>query len=198
MRYTVMTVSLWSIDRRPAPLTAFRTRQAGGLPEMACLTVRSGGLDHEYCAPLRVTDDASGGSEPGTVTVSLDNLEGFEGLAVDALVLPSPDDAGDELDMIGGIRFGVIDVDPFSTSEMLHPGGWNSIPDETVIFEPGTYRFIIEAYVPAGATFYGCEMPVQVVESEPLVVTISSLPTYTGSGWHWTPYDELEYPDCPD
>ena len=45
---------------------------------------------------------------------------------------------------------------------------------------------------------YGCEMPIKVADDQPLVVTISSLPPYTGSGIHWTPYDQLEYPDCPN
>ena len=65
-------------------------------------------------------------------------------------------------------------------------------------FEPGTYRFIIEAYEPSVAMHYGCEKPIEVVEGESLVMTISSLPTYTDSGWSWTPYDQLEYPDCPN
>ena len=54
-------------------------------------------------------------------------------------------------------------------------------------FEPGTYRFIVEAYVPSGDMLYGCEMDVQVVEGEPLIVALSSIPTYTEAGIHWIP-----------
>jgi hypothetical protein len=41
-------------------------------------------------------------------------------------------------------------------------------------------------------------MPIEVVEGESLTVTVSSLPTYTGDGWHWTPPGrQLRHPDCP-
>lgn len=40
-------------------------------------------------------------------------------------------------------------------------------------------------------------MPIEVVEGKALTITISELPQYTGDGWHWTPNDQLQYPDCP-
>jgi hypothetical protein len=58
-----------------------------GLPETACVTVTVEGIDHEYCAPLPMVIDGSVGSEPGTVTVVLDGLEGFAGLDVGAWVV---------------------------------------------------------------------------------------------------------------
>jgi hypothetical protein len=169
-----------------------------GLPDMGCVRVIVDGVDYEYCAPLPTIGDVSGGSERGTVTVVFGGLAGLEGLAVDVLVVPSLEDESDELEVLGGITFGVIGEDPFSTSEVIHPGWWDPIPWDTLIFEPGVYRFIIEAYVPSGDMHYGCEMPIEVADDQPLVVTISSLPPYTGSGIHWTPYDQLEYPDCPN
>ena len=177
-----------------------------GLPETACVTVTVGGEDHEYCAPLGVPRNASVGSEPGTVTVVLDSLEGFESLAVDAWVVPL--EPTDEWQPLGGTSFWPINQDPVFTSDVIHAQGesyrvyvdgqWGSVDGKAATFEPGTYRFIIEAYVPSGNMRYGCEMPIQVVEGEPLVVTFTSLPTYTGNGIFWTPLDELEYPDCPD
>jgi hypothetical protein len=97
---------------------------------------------------------------------------------------------------------GVVDSDPISMSDVIHPQRddqyWGVKADQVVAFEPGTYRFIIEAYIPSGPMHFGCESRVQVVDGEPLVVTISSLPSYSGSGFHWTSPDELRYPDCPN
>jgi hypothetical protein len=167
-----------------------------GLPETACLTVRFGGVDHEYCAPLRGPEEISVGSEPGTITVSLDGLEGFDGLAVDAWILPIG--RTDEWQRLGGRRFWPLGVDPYTASRVMRTQGTFGLDGAVATFEPGTYRFIIEAYVPSGDMLYGCEMDVQVVEGEPLTVALSSIPTYTGGGIHWTPPVELEYPDCPN
>jgi hypothetical protein len=161
-----------------------------GLPETACVTVTVDGYDHDYCAPLRVPEDISVGSEPGTVTVVLDGLEGFEGLDVAAWVVPL--EPTEEWQPLGEMSFSFISVDPYSASQVMQtPDGFDL--GEAATFEPGTYRFIIEAYVPSGNMYYGCEMPIQVVEDEPLIVTLSSIPTYTESGIGWTPLDELEY-----
>jgi hypothetical protein len=166
-----------------------------GLPETACVTVTVDGLDHEYCAPLRVPEDISVGSERSTVTVSLDGLDGFAGLDVYAWVVPN--DPSDEWQRLGWTSFWFIGIDPYSASQVMQrPDGFDL--GEVATFEPGTYRFIIEAYYPWGNMYYGCEMPIQVVEGEPLDVALSSIPTYTGDGIHWTPPGELEYPDCPN
>jgi hypothetical protein len=170
-----------------------------GLPEKACVAATVGGVDHEYCAPLPMAGDVSVGSEPGTVTVSLEGLEGFEGLAVDAWVVPI--EPNDEWQRLGGIHFEPIIDDPFTASDMIHPPGENYIsldPSKVAKFEPGVYRFIIEAYVPSGNMYYGCEMPIQIVDGQPFAVTFTDLPDYTDSGIHWTPLDELQYPDCPN
>jgi hypothetical protein len=112
-----------------------------------------------------------------------------------------PIDLTDEWQRLGETRFGPIDEDPFSASKVVAPpaeGPSSDFTGEAAIFEPGTYRFIIEAYVPSGNMHYGCEMPIQVVEGEPLVVTFTSLPVYTEDGLLWTPLDELRYPVCPN
>ncbi len=137
---------------------------------------------------------------PQTITVSLDGLVGFEGLGIDAWVLPL--DAAKPEDAFGGVRIGPADSDPFSMSDVIHPQRddryWDVKADQVVTFDPGTYRFTIEAYVPSGAMHFGCEKLVRVVEGEPLVVMITSLPSYSGDGFHWTSPDELRYPNCPD
>lgn len=141
-------------------------------------------------------DDAT---PDGTITVALDALDGFERLAVNAWVLPLEPTA--EKQALGGAHLSSRHPDPLSASQVMHPQGpryWEVLEEEIAIFEPGTYRFIIEAYVPSGAMHYGCERQIEVVDGESLVVTLSDMPVYTGDGFHWTPDDELRYPDCPD
>ncbi len=65
------------------------------------------------------------------------------------------------------------------------------------VFEPGTYRLAIEAWVESGPMRFGCEQPIEVVDGEALEVTVSELPPYSGEGVHWTPTAELVYPACP-
>lgn len=139
-------------------------------------------------------------AEGTTITVSLDAVEGLGGHVVSAWVLPL--EPNDDKDAIGGTFFGTITDDPFSDSRKIQPQNEDRPSEVTLgessIVEPGTYRFIIEGYVPSGPMHYGCEMPIDVDGREPLVIPISSLPTYTGEGWHWTPPGrEFRYPDCP-
>ena len=141
-------------------------------------------------------------NQPGgtTITVSLDAIEGLRGHVVSAWVLPV--ELNEDKEAIGGTSFSNITDDPFSASKKIQPQDEDRYFDvtagESPIVEPGTYRFIIEAYVPSGPMHYGCEMPIEVDGGEPLVLTVSSLPTYTGVGWHWATPEQLRYPDCPD
>jgi hypothetical protein len=140
-------------------------------------------------------------NQPGgtTIPVSLDSIEGLSGHAVSAWGLPVG--LNEDKDAIGGTSFWNITDDPFSASKKIQPqdedGFFDVTTGESPIVEPGTYRFIIEAFVPNGAMHYGCEMPIEVDGGEPLVLTVSSLPTFTGPGWHWAAPEQLEYPDCP-
>jgi hypothetical protein len=153
---------------------------------LVVLAVAIGGCIHEGA------DRAAVEPAPGTITVSLERVEGFKGLAVDAWVLPlEPTEEGQAL---GGTYWWPIGEDPFSASKVMRSLDHNQI----ATFGPGTYRFIIEAYVPSGAMHYGCEQQIRIVEDQPLVVTLSGMPIYTGGGFHWTPYDQLVYPDCLD
>jgi hypothetical protein len=177
-----------------------------GLPTTACVTVTVGGFDHEYCEPLPLPEYITGGSEPGTIsvgsepgtiTVVLDGLEGFQGLVVDAWVVV-PIDPSDQW-LLGQAHW-PISADPYSASRVLtqHPYDPPGLDETGTALQPGTYRFIIEGYVPWDAVQFGCEMEVEVVEDKPLIVTLSSIPTYTGTGIGWAPLSELEYPDCPN
>ena len=140
--------------------------------------------------------------QPGgtTITVSLDAIQGLRGHAVSAWVLPV--ELNEDKDAIGGTQFSNITDDPFSDSKKIQPQDEDRYFDvttgESPIVEPGTYRFIIEAYVPSGPMHYGCEMPIEVDGREPLIITVSRLPTYTGGGFHWTAPEQLKYPDCPN
>ena len=143
-------------------------------------------------------DDADEATEPATITLILDALDGFKGLTVSSWVLPI--ELSDEKMAFGGAQVGDISDDPFSAREVMHPQGeryFDIVTEEIATFEPGTYRFIIEAYVSSGPMRYGCEALIEVVESEPLALTVSSLPTYEEGGFHWTPAEQLQYPQCP-
>jgi hypothetical protein len=147
---------------------------------------------------------------PRTVTVSLEGLEDFVGLAVNGYVLPATPSKDPQV--LGLVKIGTVDEDPSSIAAVMHlPGeqGWRDGPHaEVAILDPGTYRFIVEAYapyseegegspVPATEQPYGCETVVSVVADEPPIVTISSIPRNSGGSLYWTPYDQLRYPDCP-
>jgi hypothetical protein len=148
---------------------------------------------------------------PRTVTVSLEGLEGFVGIRVHGYVLPAT--PSKERQVLGLVRIGTVDEDPFSAAAVMHlpgeQGWWDGSTAEVAILDPGTYRFILEAYaptpeegegspVPATERPYGCETVVSVAADEPLIVTISSVPrNYSEGSLYWTPYDELKYPDCP-
>jgi hypothetical protein len=147
---------------------------------------------------------------PRTVTVSLEGLEGFVGIRVNGYMLPATPSKDPQV--LGLVRIGTVDEDPFSVAAVMHlPGeqGWrDGSAGEVAILDPGTYRFILEAStpflgvgegspVPGTEVPKGCERLVSVVADEPLIVTISSIPRNSGGSLHWTPYDELKYPDCP-
>ena len=161
-----------------------------GPPELGCVTVRSTFGEHEFCAELPVVDVEPVEPQPGTVTVSLDRLEGLRGLVLEAWLLPSAPTV--EPLPLGGVHFGVIQEDPYSGSEAIHPRSdddLRGITDATARFSSGTYHLVIEAYQPLGPMYYACERPIEVIEGEWTVVNITSLPPDTGDGWH-------SYPDC--
>ena len=159
---------------------------------------RSSGLILVLCGLAIGVAACGDGSDPGTIELELESLEGYEGLVVSAWVLPL--DLTEQKRALGGTDSPVIGEDPFSATYAMHPQAesfWKVDDAKLATFDPGTYRFIIEAYEPAGVMYYGCEQQIRVVGGEPLVVTISNMPTYSGGGWHWEPYEQLTYPDCP-
>jgi hypothetical protein len=141
------------------------------------------------------SEDVHPGKATSTIWVSLEELEGLQGMNVSAWVLPG-EPRGDD-GALGGVGFEATG-DPYSATDVMHQGtdrrAWDE--DQLATFVPGTYRFIIEAYVSNGPMRYGCETEIRVDGDEPVFVRISSMPTYRGSGYAWIPADELRYPNC--
>jgi len=147
------------------------------------------------------TTTAAPATKPtATITIKFDGLGGYRGLVVVSWVLPL--NLTEERSAFGGTNSGLINQETFSASDVMHPQDvrYFEIVDGVIAtFEPGTYRFVVEAFVPSGEMRYGCERLIEVIKDETLALTISELPPYTRDGFHWTPYvDQLRYPDCPD
>lgn len=132
------------------------------------------------------------------IMLSLDTVEGLGGLVVDGWVLGFP--VANEPVILGEAQLSNLQHnDPFSASAVLALGDMGSPNGKKAAeFPPGEYRFVIEAYVPNGDMRYGCERQIvtQADRSTDALV-FTTIPEYTGDGLHWTPYDELKYPDCP-
>lgn len=135
---------------------------------------------------------------PGTVTIVFEQLQDVGGLIVDSRVLPM--NPSEENPFLGG-TLSVVDRSPFSASEVMRPLDSDSFYRPGVgiaTFDPGTYRFAIEAYVSSGPMRHGCERSIDLLEGEALTITISELPRYSGGGFHWAPIGDLRFPDCPE
>jgi hypothetical protein len=144
------------------------------------------------CETGAVSDDVTVAGDPGTVTVNLTDMDGLEGLVVQAWVLPL--EPTERFQTLGGTHLE-------SGSGVVHPTAdryWDWVMIPVAVFDPGTYRLSIEAWVDSGPMRFGCEQSIEVVEGEALEVTVPWLPEYTGDGVHWTPTAELVYPECPE
>lgn len=159
------------------------------------------------------------GSDASMITVSLDDVTGVADLILGAWVLPADPDGewqplggthyfgatGDELPPPGDdsypLRGESIGRDPFSGSDVIHPmatgGGSRTVTHGIAGIEPGSYRLVIEAYPRSSHERYGCEIPIEVVRGEPLIVAISDLPEFEGEGDRWVSTGALRYPECP-
>jgi hypothetical protein len=145
--------------------------------------------------------DARAGSEisdtagPGAIVISVRDWPGVDGYRLLAVVF------GEE-DLVGGAFWTLIDSDPFSGVDIVHPpylgDGWDDEPhpdgwgagdylwNRTAWLEPGTYRIDFYAnpgelapygsHLPsAGAELY-CGLEVDVVAGEISTVTIPGIP----------------------
>lgn len=135
-------------------------------------------------APLAACgdDDAVPEPAPGTITVSVDGLEGVEGFGLWSFVTTRN---GPVVTFLGSAFYETIDDDPYSAQDVMHPvivptgPASQFVADEVVIFEPGTYYvFVTAAEDKEGGQQYACETEVKVIEGEAVLVNLSSLPLW--------------------
>jgi hypothetical protein len=103
-----------------------------------------------------------------------------------------------ETDLVGGAFWTLIDNDPFSGADVVHPpshadngnyetwGEGDYLWDQTARLEPGTYRVEFWAnpgelapygsHIPAGAIERECYVDVEVSAGEATLVVISEIP----------------------
>lgn len=140
-------------------------------------------------------DDAASGT--GTITISMEGVEGLDGYRLLAGVWAR---AGDT-DLVGGAFWTIVDSDPFSADDQAHPpntsdvvsddaaGGWAAddyLWDETAALVPGAYRVQLWAnpgellpygsHLPAEPIERGCVVDVDVAAGESTAVTITGVP----------------------
>ena len=85
---------------------------------------------------------------------------------------------------------------------MLPPAGVASSVenrDPPATFSAGTYRLIVDVYVPSGPMLFGCEQLIEVVAGEDLTVIFSEIPEYRGSSFFWWAPGEIvmTHTTCP-
>lgn len=132
----------------------------------------------------------------GTITISAEGWEGLAGYRLLAVVERLTGSTG--FDLKGGAFWTLIDSDPFSAEDVVHP----TIPfdpdregqpfvdeyswDETARLEPGTYRIHLWAnpgelypygkYYPRAPVERECQIDVEVRAGENTTVVISDIP----------------------
>ncbi|NNC40834.1 MAG: hypothetical protein HKN95_09090, partial [Acidimicrobiia bacterium] len=110
---------------------------------------------------------------PGTITISIDGWEGVEGYRLLAVV-------SSESDLVGGAFWTIIDSDPYTRTDMVHPpfdgedppgveyetwGDGDYSWDKTAMLEPGTYQIDFLAN-PDELAPYGSHLPASPIERE--------------------------------
>jgi hypothetical protein len=148
------------------------------------------------------------------VTVELDAIEGVDGLSLAAWLLP--EDPAEGFLPLGGTHWfgsppqidefvpgtGRILQKRYTASDVIHPMRRfvsRTVAGGTVPVESGNYRLVFEAREYSDwAARYGCEIPIEVVHGEALVVTVTDLPDFREDGERWAPRGEWHYPDCSD
>ncbi|MDF1596818.1 MAG: hypothetical protein P1T08_12135 [Acidimicrobiia bacterium] len=135
---------------------------------------------------------------PATIALSIDGWEGVEGYRLLAVV--SSSDGYNEL--VGGAFWTMIDSDPYSGTDFVHPPNWRDEPpwvlseswgegaylwDETAGLEPGLYRIHFLAnpgtlapfnrHIPADPIERYCSLDIEVSSGVETTVRISGIPT---------------------
>lgn len=154
--------------------------------------------------PLGGDDDSLAASAiPGSVTIVLDEWTGMEGYQVLAVVYAVP---GSEPPLAGGAFWTMIDADPFTASDEVHPpllGGddlesddWKDWAaddyawDQTAILPPGRYEIQIVAnpeylvpigsHIPAAGAERECAMTLDLVAGEAATIVVPTPPRLPG------------------
>lgn len=122
---------------------------------------------------IEVTDIEDGACDPASPTadakpiiISIDDWAGVAGYRLLAGVFAEP-----RGDLVGGAFWTIVDGDPFSITDVVHPpllpnprtdaGSWGAEDyawDETALFEPGRYRIVFWAN-PGELAPYGSHLP---------------------------------------
>jgi hypothetical protein len=138
----------------------------------------------------------------GTITISVEDLSDMEGYRLLAGVWSETGDTP----LVGGAFWTIIDTDPFSDTDRVHPPiipnpdreardveGWAANDyfwNETAQLEPGSYRIDIWAnpgdlapygsHIPSSPIERTCSMDVDVTAGENTAITITEIPTDDG------------------
>jgi hypothetical protein len=146
----------------------------------------------------RCTLGAGPSDTTGTIELSVRDWSGVEGYRLLAVV-------GCDSELVGGAFWTIIDSDPFSGEDVVHPpfGGedppgveyesWGEgdyLWDETAQFEPGTCEVTFWAnpgelapygsHIPAGPIERTCSVDVEVVAGEVSTLVITDIPVGRG------------------
>ncbi len=141
--------------------------------------------------------DGQEGSTTGTVEISVQDWAGAEGYRLLAI-------AHRETGLVGGAFWTIIDSDPFSGSDVVHPPSdgdgesdteaWGDdayLWNETAKLEPGEYQILFAAnpgelapygsHIPAAGFERGCSVAVDVVAGEVTELVITDIPMAFGN-----------------
>jgi len=149
-------------------------------------------------------ENVGGGAGTGTISISVQDWSGVEGYRLLAVVWSKDDDdRGTFWELAGGAFWTMIDSDPFSGEDVVHPPLWGDDRrdveswveswgagdyawERTASLEPGTYRIDFSAnpgelkpygsYVPAEPIERHCSVDVEVRAGKNSTVVISGIP----------------------
>ena len=138
----------------------------------------------------------------GTVTIELDALSGMEGYRILAVVWSETSDPN----LDGGAFWTIVDTDPFSDNDRVHPPifpnhdteagdveGWAADDyfwDSVAQLEPGRYRIDVFAnpgelkpfgsHIPASPVERSCEVTIDVTAGQNTAIVITDIPIERG------------------
>ena len=155
---------------------------------------------------LAACNDVAETAATGTIKISVQDWSGVEGYRFLAVVWSESGEGG------GGAFWTLIDSDPFSGEDVVHPMFWGEdveevdvedwgagdyLWEETARLEPGTYRIDFFAnpgnlapygsHIPAGSVERQCWVEAEVRAGEESLVVISGIPNWVVKGAYQCP-----------